>query len=60
MLVRMRNKCCYGNTAGGVLLLKKTPTEMTSAAEERTVLSGLVEFLGEGITFSFILPNIKM
>ena len=52
-------QCCYGNTAGGVLLLKK-PTEMTSAAHDRTVLSGLVEFLGEGIALFFSLSMSKL
>ena len=36
--------------------LIKKPTEMTSAAHDRTVLSGLVELLGEGIALFFSLP----
>ena len=40
--------------------LIEKPTEMTSGTHDRTVLSGLVEFLGEGITFYFNLPMLKV
>ena len=59
MLVRMRNTMLLWKHSWWCALIKK-PTEMTSAAHERTLLSGLVEFLGEDITFSFSLPNVKM